>query len=74
MVESAKIVKTGDRISIETKNGLNFSGEQLGSVQHGQGSIIFEDGATYSGYWKEGRFQGKGTFKNVKGFVYTGDW
>jgi hypothetical protein len=37
-------------------------GKVVDGQKHGKGTLIFQDGATYTGEFKEGLFHGKGYF------------
>ena len=42
---------------------------------HGQGSVTYADGETYSGQFKDGERNGQGTYTYADGtVVYTGEW
>mgnify|MGYP006191969257 CR=1 FL=1 len=38
------------------------------------GTFIEKGVGTYSGEWKHGDWNGKGTFENINGDKYVGDW
>ena len=43
-----------------------------GDCQSGYGVALYEDGATYEGFWKNGLFSGEGTLRAADGTVYDG--
>lgn len=43
-------------------------------VPHGNGSITYCDGTTYSGNWENGLPHGWGTMRDTQGGKYTGHW
>ena len=44
------------------------------NVKHGRGIQIWQDGAKYLGYWKDGKANGKGKFYHADGDIYEGNW
>lgn len=45
------------------------------SIQpHGEGTMTYEDGSTYTGAWDTGLRQGTGTLTRKDGITYTGQW
>ena len=53
-----------------------------GDLPNGYGEMIYQDGHKYVGYWKNGKFNGKGTLTYPADYypnqpdilVYEGDW
>ncbi len=41
---------------------------------HGQGSVTYADGETYTGEFKDGKRHGQGTLTSADGSTYTGEW
>ena len=41
---------------------------------HGQGTMTFADGSTYTGAWKDDKFNGQGTYTFPDGTERTGEW
>ena len=44
------------------------------SKWHGEGTLKFPDGSSYSGEWKNNKMHGKGIFKWSDGKVIKGTW
>ncbi len=53
-----------------------YIGEWLvgSTVRQGRGTMIYEDGSTYEGYWQNNAFSGKGRYIDIFGGYYTGNW
>lgn len=52
-----------------------YTGDLVNGVPNGQGKILWDDGNTYEGGWKDGNGHGYGTFCwNTHNCSYTGDW
>ena len=62
--------------ALETDNSeghITYKGSFKNSLYNGQGSIIVKDKYKYTGSFKDGNLDGKGTFTSIdNGFVYTG--
>ena len=61
----------------DTSSGhLTYTGERNSDGKpHGQGSVTYADGETYSGQFKDGERNGQGTYTYADGtVVYTGEW
>ena len=41
---------------------------------HGQGTVTWADGTTYTGEFKDGNFNGQGTMRYTDGDTHTGEW
>jgi hypothetical protein len=54
--------------------GGRYSGEKLGGMPHGQGTIVWPDGTVYRGQWKGGRMEGEGEISWPSGAGYRGSW
>lgn len=52
----------------------SYSGMWLQDSMHGNGKYIFCSGAVYEGGFKNGMFDGEGTFVYPDGAKYTGGW
>ena len=53
---------------------MKYTGEKNSKGEpHGQGTVTLPDGATYSGEWEDGEWNGRGTFTDENG-TYTGGW
>ena len=52
----------------------NDEGEFNDSKWHGEGTLKFPDGSSYSGEWKNNKMHGKGIFKWSDGKVIKGTW
>ena len=42
----------------------SYNGEFVNSLEHGRGLRVYENGATYYGFWLEGLQHGKGVYKD----------
>ncbi len=51
-----------------------YTGAMIGGTPDGYGKIVYDDGSSYDGYWKNGQYHGKGTRVWETGDSYTGDW
>ena len=52
-----------------------YTGDLVSGVPNGQGSIVWDDGNTYEGQWKDGCADGHGIFRwNTDNCFYEGDW
>lgn len=54
------------------RSGNVYEGQWLGGFRHGDGKIVFSDGAKYEGHWYLGRVHGDGKFVAEKGEIYEG--
>jgi hypothetical protein len=54
--------------------GAIYSGEWLGGLRHGCGSMKWPDGAQYHGQWSYNAAHGTGTFTFADGDQYCGNW
>merc|ERR1712157_80860 len=52
------------------KTGAIFTGQWKGGFRDGFGEQTWNDGAKYSGEWRENRAHGKGRFIHVDGDIY----
>jgi len=54
---------------------LTYTGERNSDgKRHGQGTMTYGYGNTYSGEWKDGNASGQGAIKYADGGTYTGEW
>ena len=54
---------------------MKYTGESNSKGQpHGQGTMTYAVGATYTGEWKDGKKHGLGTMTYPDGRTYTGEW
>ncbi|MGD8366108.1 MAG: hypothetical protein PVG78_00585 [Desulfobacterales bacterium] len=59
---------------IEEKN-FRYEGQvNSDGEKHGQGTLTFASGDTYSGQWRSGRMNGEGTYSFSDGDQYVGQW
>ena len=64
-----------DRGPIEMDNGCVYHGQWDNENQReGKGTLIWQDGAKYTGYWKKDKAHGKGRIIQANGDVYEGYW
>ena len=53
---------------------MEYTGERNSDFRpHGQGTMKYASGITYSGQWKDGKFNGQGTMTLADGTTYTGE-
>ena len=43
-------------------------------LRHGQGTLTFADGETYTGAFRDGKANGQGTMTYAGGITYSGQW
>ena len=66
--------------SLWSKNGEGlFLGKYVGNVKdgkpNGKGECSYDkDRGNYKGSWRDGERHGKGTYKNLDGRKYIGEW
>ena len=60
-----------DEVTIEYEDGT-YTGEVVGGVPHGQGTLTFPDGEKYIGEFKDGNYHGQGTYTWSDGSRYVG--
>ena len=54
---------------------MNYTGERNSKGQrHGQGTLTYADGKTYTGEFKDGERNGQGTERSADGGKYAGEW
>lgn len=51
-----------------------YEGEVKRGLRNGYGTLRFENGIEYTGYWREGLREGFGTLKYPSGQIYEGYW
>ena len=68
--------KITNSIRIAFENGDTYVGafSIAKNCIDGDGNMIFNDGSSYNGDFKDGKREGTGTFKWKNGDVYTGGW
>ncbi|GAB4424467.1 MAG: hypothetical protein OHK0039_41630 [Bacteroidia bacterium] len=52
----------------------DYDGALRNRLPHGYGAAVFADGATYTGYWKQGLRDSLGTYTASDSSHYTGAW
>lgn len=64
------------RVNYTATDGTQYSGEidMLLFSPEGQGTMLYPDGARYSGHWKLGERDGHGTFTFYDGTKVVGQW
>jgi len=62
---------TGFVTNRETASGI-YTGNLLDGMFHGQGKLVWDNGATYEGSWQFGKIHGNGTFLYEGGGKYIG--
>ncbi|NIY14276.1 MAG: hypothetical protein GWM98_05000, partial [Nitrospinaceae bacterium] len=60
--------------AIVLEDGAQYTGETLGGVMHGMGTMTFPSGDRYHGSWHKGRKHGFGQYKFANGDNYEGQW
>ena len=65
-----KVVK--DRVEIA--GGGVYSGEMLFGLPHGQGSVIYPNGDTYSGHWSIGKYSNHGKYRCREGTTWGDEY
>ncbi len=53
---------------------IHYVGEFRHGNIHGQGTMIFPDGAQYEGNFKHNKFNGRGKYTFADGLIYNGYW
>ena len=54
---------------------MKYTGERNSKgKRHGQGTVTYASGTTYTGEWKDGKRNGHGTYTGAGGGTYTGEW
>ena len=54
---------------------MEYTGERNSDGRpHGQGTMKYASGITYSGEWKDSMCNGQGTYTRADGTSYTGAW
>lgn len=43
-------------------------------LSHGVGTMVYEDGKVYEGYWENGKRSGHGRLVHANGSTYIGEW
>ena len=68
--------KVTNSIKIAFENGDTYAGafNTAKNCIDGDGNMVFKDGGSYNGDFKDGKREGTGTFKWENGDVYTGGW
>lgn len=51
-----------------------YCGEYLNGLPHGEGKMIYGNGAIYYGFWENGRREGVGQFYQPSGTILSGTW
>jgi hypothetical protein len=75
-IQTPLLQKEGDRteqdVSIDYKNGDNFTGNLANGLRTGEGTYTFSTGDMYAGEFQDGNFFGKGTYTTEGGDIYEG--
>jgi hypothetical protein len=75
-IQTPLLQKEGDRteqdVSIDYKNGDNFTGNLANGHRTGEGTYTFHSGDMYAGEFQDGNFFGKGTYTTEGGDIYEG--
>ena len=53
---------------------MKYEGDLKKGKRHGQGTLVYNDGAVYIGEWKNNKKHGHGTHTYGNGDEYTGEW
>ena len=55
-----------------------YEGDFRNGIPHGEGVAVYprnnQGAGVYTGWWKDGRYDGPGTFHYATGSIYEGDW
>ena len=66
--------ETSAKLHVKEEDGFKYTGELLHGKSHGHGHVIHQKrGLEYWGEWKQGKFDGKGTYHWEKG-TYEGEF
>eukprot|EP00960_Hanusia_phi_P067487 766640-Hanusia_phi.AAC.7 len=61
--------------TLEFPNGLRYDGKvNKQGLPHGTGKVIYPDGSSYMGEWKDGMRHGQGSLHVSGDEQYEGDW
>ena len=61
--------------NITERRPPEYTGERNSDGKpHGQGTMTWADGSTYTGAFKDGNFNGQGTMRYTDGDTHTGEW
>lgn len=53
---------------------LKYNGSLVAHKMNGKGTLVFENGDTYEGEFKNGIFHGRGTYTSASGWKYVGQF
>lgn len=74
-IESSKSEKKEEIKDEEIKTVINgYNGEILNGRRNGYGEMIYTNGDTYLGYWKDDKHEGTGTYTYFNGDKYVGNF
>ena len=59
---------------INAKEGVEYQGEWLDGMRHGQGTLTYKNGSVYEGEWQRGMKWGYGKMTYASSNFYEGDW
>ena len=54
--------------------GLRYKGDVVAQVPHGTGKLVWPNGDTYHGRFRNGKREGKGRRVNADGSNFSGDY
>lgn len=56
-------------------DGKHYRGTIINQYMNGRGVLMSNDGTKYTGYFKDGQFEGEGAFEDPsKNYIYKGNW
>lgn len=59
---------------INVKEGVEYVGEWLDGMRHGNGTLTYKNGSIYDGQWERGMKWGDGKMTYASGNYYEGQW
>mmetsp|Transcript_70280 Transcript_70280/g.195601 ORF Transcript_70280/g.195601 Transcript_70280/m.195601 type:complete len:390 (-) Transcript_70280:202-1371(-) len=63
-----------DPWKVALDGGAMYEGPWLGSLKHGQGTLVLADGTRYTGQFQHDQKSGYGTYSYPSGSTYSGQW